>query len=529
MHFKNLKDLGVSVKLGVFLGAVTLITIISFGGVIYFTTIQKDDAAVVDAAGRNRMLSQRIAFLCERILKGQPVQQELNTAVVLLNTSLTALRDGGVAPGIAENRTLPPTDKSLLPALQTAEKEWLEFKARVDVILRSQVAGKDAAAGSKDLEALTYIESNSADLLATFNNLVKLYVTNADAKQRSLEVFLTTLLLLTIAIVTLAFYVVNRFITAPVNMIRKSSALLAQGDLSYEIKYNARDEIGLAAMNMQRMADNLETAATFAEKIGQGVFDHELQAAGENDRLSKALISMRDKLVQVSREDKNRNWSAQGLALFSDITRNNQDDIQKYYDEVVSKLVNYLGANQGAIFVVNEEDNSQYLELAAMYAWNKKRFLEKRIEPGQGITGQAWLEKELVHMKQLPDNYIRITSGLGEATPKSLLVVPLKLESDVLGILELASFLEFEPYQIEFIIKLAESIAATISVLRTGERTRKLLEQSQQQAEELRAQEEEMRQNMEEMQATQEEIARKEREYIGRIRELELAANRYQN
>jgi SMC interacting uncharacterized protein involved in chromosome segregation len=121
----------------------------------------------------------------------------------------------------------------------------------------------------------------------------------------------------------------------------------------------------------------------------------------------------------------------------------------------------------------------------------------------------------------MPDEYIRITSGLGDANPRALLLFPLKVDTEAYGIIELASFREYQPHEIEFVEKLGESIAATLASVRAGQKSRQLIEQFQQQTEEMRAQEEEMRQNMEELQATQEEVARKEHAYLERISELE--------
>lgn len=142
------------------------------------------------------------------------------------------------------------------------------------------------------------------------------------------------------------------------------------------------------------------------------------------------------------------------------------------------------------------------------YAYEKRKFIAKTLEIGEGLVGQCFLEKEVIYMTQVPENYVKITSGLGEALPRSILIVPLIHDNKAVGVMELASFNTFESYRIEFVKKIATNIASAYNNICVNEHTKQLLHESQLQAETLKAQEEEMRQNMEELTASQEELRR---------------------
>jgi len=282
------------------------------------------------------------------------------------------------------------------------------------------------------------------------------------------------------------------------------------------------DEIGGMVGHIEEMIHGMKEKAIFAEKIGQGKYDSAFELLSEEDSMGISLVKMRDNLKKSAEDDSKRSWAAEGIAKFSGILRNNNNDSQALFDETISNLVRYVGANQGGLFIVNEENaDDVHLELIAFYAYERKKYTERRIEVGEGLIGQCYLEGEYIYMTDVPQNYVHITSGLGEATPTSVLIAPLKVNDQIYGIVEFASFKPFEDYQIDFVIKLGENIASTISSSKINQKTQKLLENSKIQTEELRAQEEEMRQNMEELQATQEEMERKERDYKNRISALE--------
>jgi putative methionine-R-sulfoxide reductase with GAF domain len=227
-------------------------------------------------------------------------------------------------------------------------------------------------------------------------------------------------------------------------------------------------------------------------------------------------MEMKEKLRDAAKlqeekriEEEKRSWANEGLAKLNEILRK-QDDVAELSYQIISYLINYMNANQGGIFIRNNDDpNNITLELQSFYAFNRRKFIKKTFELGEGLVGNCAIEKKRVHITEIPDNYIQITSGLGGSNPKSLVLVPMKLEDEVLGVIEIASFNNFEDYQIDFLEQASLSIASSLNMAETNKRTSELLEKTQQQAEEMSAQEEEMRQNMEELQATQEESTRR--------------------
>ncbi len=269
-----------------------------------------------------------------------------------------------------------------------------------------------------------------------------------------------------------------------------------------------------------RLIQNLQKAAAFIKQIAQGNYavhweglNEDNQADNQNN-LTGALVQMREQMKAVKQEDQQRLWTTEGLSKVAEITRTHQQDVQELADELLSYLVNYTAANQGSLFFLQEDILGELsLSLAACYAYDKKKHAEKTVKPGQGLVGQTFLEKKTLHLKRVPPDYVQITSGLGEATPTALLVVPLTFNGQVLGILEAASFQPFAAHQITFLETVGEVIASAVATVRMNAQTQQLLAQSQEGTEALRAQEEEMRQNMEELQATQEEMQRKAQEY----------------
>jgi hypothetical protein len=235
----------------------------------------------------------------------------------------------------------------------------------------------------------------------------------------------------------------------------------------------------------------------------------------------KKLEQSLEEVQQARLEDERRNRIAIGIAEITAMMRQ-ETEHEMIFDKLISAIVKYVKANQGALHVVEgNSEEEKYILLKSLYAYDKKKFVEQRTEIGQGLLGQCYLEKEKIILKKVPNQYIQITSGLGEITASFVVIQPMLINESVEGFLEIAAFKPLEDFEIGFLEKLSENIASFIKNNRTNFRTKILLEESRQQAELMKAQEDDMRQNVEEMQAFQEDMQRSTQEYINRIQELE--------
>ncbi len=341
------------------------------------------------------------------------------------------------------------------------------------------------------------------------------------------QVITIVLAILSVMVGLIAYFITRRNIVDPIKYINNVFVKLGTGELPSEQNYPFKnDEIGEMADSADKLVTGLRETSRFAENIGKGNYQASFEPLSNNDVLGNALLEMRDNLAKVAEEDRRRNWSTTGLALFGELVGKKATDLKNLSDLIISNLVKYVEANQGGLFIVEDIDEHDreepYMSLASCYAWDSKKYLEQRVYRGDGLTGQAWQEGSTIRLTEIPHDYVMITSGLGKANPSSLLIVPLKLNEEVFGVVELASFNVFEDYEVKFVENIAESIASAIASVKTTERTNRLLDESTMMTEQMKSQEEEMRQNMEELQATQEstEKAQYEASEVNELLEL---------
>ncbi len=447
------------------------------------------------------------------------IQENTATAISPLTTqedlfSLGDLDLGGLDGGLDDLGDLDlPLDENTTTIIPSINYQKMEYQ--FDNVLNGSIVAD-----------VNFIIRNTEKLILLNRNLENSLSTRLHYDQIRLRYWMIALFLINAIVIGLGYWFVVTTSLHPLLKIRRLINRLAAGDLSHTFLAHSHDEVGSLIQDLSRFSQGLEHITGFANQVGKGNFDETFTVRSKKDTLGYALLEMRDDLKQNAEEDKRRNWSNEGAAKFSDILRQHAQDMQALSYQLISNLVHYLGANQGGIYSLEgQNEEKTFLVLKAAYAYNKQKFIKQSIPIQQGLLGQAVMEKGHLYFNQISNDYIRLTSGLGEATPNYLLIVPLISNEEVHGVIEIASFKAIEEYQLAFVIKLSESIAATLSNVRSNERTKNLLEESQMYSEQMRTQEEEMRQNMEELTTTQEELERIQGDLKERLVNYESVVN----
>lgn len=323
--------------------------------------------------------------------------------------------------------------------------------------------------------------------------------------QTLIIVLVTTGIALVIILVISSFLV--RIIVPPVNKVVRFLAEFASGKFPDIVLEDGGDEIGTMAKEINKLKTNLVEATAFAEDMGQGNFHVDFKA---KDALGQSLLKMNTSFRKSKELEDERKFISEGLAKLNTILRQQTNTLEELGDNVLYCIIKYLGIQVGALYTVEKNNDDVELKMEACYAYDRKKFIQQSFQPGEGIVGQAYVEAEPIHLIEIPDDYMKIRSGLGDTPPGSVYATPLVHNDTIVGILEFASIQPITPNQIQFIEEASNAIASDLSTQKVNKETRRLLDETQKRTEQMQAQEEELRQNMEELQATQENVVRSE-------------------
>jgi CheY-like chemotaxis protein/HAMP domain-containing protein/putative methionine-R-sulfoxide reductase with GAF domain len=336
-----------------------------------------------------------------------------------------------------------------------------------------------------------------------------------EAINKSLLTNTTLAIAVLILIVTLVVLMIKEIVSS-ISRIRIAAERMTSGEVDFNVDVSSKDEIGDLAASFNRMIFVTKEYAQVADVIGKGEYNMDVPIRSNSDTLGKALNYMKNNLLKLSVENEARTWLLTGSSELNDRMRGDKELLVLAQD-IVNQLTTYLRAQIGAIYL---RENGQ-LSLVGSYAFHSRKGNASTFDLGQGFIGQSALEKKTIVFNEIPDTYIKINSGLGNAVPKNIIVFPFLHENDVKGVIEIGSAREFTDLDMQFLQMVGDNIGIAINGAQSRDQLKQLLEETQRQAEELEVQQEELRQSNEELQSKTELLEKSEAELKTQQEELQ--------
>jgi signal transduction histidine kinase/CheY-like chemotaxis protein len=381
-----------------------------------------------------------------------------------------------------------------------------------------------------------------ADLLSTLIESHQQRMENLrDAAIRAQQHAAWIITFLTTIVGLIALILITRLtqqLTKPLMLINSHLKALSQGKLIKEaLAYQTRDEIGEIVRSAQQLKEGIKTTIAQAHAIAAGNYDTEIKRLSKDDQLGQALIDMTKALQQAAVQKVRQDWIKTGQTQLNDCISGEQNIIH-LAENIINFLTPYLEAQIGAFYLYQtaaEATHTSYLKMIASHAYIWRSHSVYEFKLGEGIVGQAGLERKPFVITKAPPNYIAISSGLGEAAPASILVAPFLYENQLKGVIELATFTTFSELHLEFLTQVLPGMAIAVNTAESRTQMQVLLDKSQAQAEILQSQQlelqqsndklikqtEELQHQSEELQAQQEELRQINEELEIRTRDLE--------
>jgi len=335
------------------------------------------------------------------------------------------------------------------------------------------------------------------------------------------------------ALLLLAF-VVSGFIAKNfVSPLKEITEVLRKLALGVSMRLEAGEGFGKAEIGEIRravadLASNQEQVKAFSIQIGQGNLAATFRPRSDQDEMGKALLKMRDQLKKLKDAEQQQSWISQNMATINELIRDS-NGIKAMADGICPIIAEAVGVQQVWLFISKAGHSAQgegaVLNLAASYAWGKRKYMQKELMPGEGLVGQAFIEQIPTYLETVPEGYTQINSGLGETAPGFVGILPLVSEDVSVGVLEVAAFEPLAQYKLDFLERVSQTLASAVIAGQHFEANQAISDGAKNREALLEEQEERLLRTNEELMMAKETFDKKEAEYLAAIRSLEEQLN----
>jgi len=248
--------------------------------------------------------------------------------------------------------------------------------------------------------------------------------------------------------------------------------------------------------NLNRLIDYLKEIAEATKQLSKGNYDIEIKPLSPNDVINYNLNILKNNLAQRHKEELEhkkleqiRAWRNKGVELFIDIIGFKTEDLHEWAYNILKTSVEYLNAVQGGFFILEKDDSGEdYFNLIACYAFNEEKIVTRKVPADSGFFAKIYKTYKILYVEEIPEDYLVISTALGEVKPNTVVLVPLVFNNQLLGAIELDSFNKFEQYQLEFLEEISRHISSSLSTWKITQETKRLLEKTQRQTKQIEEQ-----------------------------------------
>ncbi|MEU3936238.1 HAMP domain-containing protein [Streptomyces sp. NPDC029044] len=278
--------------------------------------------------------------------------------------------------------------------------------------------------------------------------------------------------------------------------------------------------------NVNELAGNLTRQVRAIAEVTSAVAEGDLtrsinvEASGEVAELKDNINSMVESLRETTRANQEQDWLKTNLARISSLMQGHRD-LPVVAELIMDELVPLVSAQYGAFYLAEDGDDGPELRLVGSYGYPEESSRPSRIAFGRTLVGQAARSRRTIMVEELPDGYVTISSGLGQVVPSALVLLPIVVEGQVLGVIELASVTRFTQIHRDFLAQLMETIGVNVNTIVANARTDELLVESQRLTVELQARSTELQVQQEELQRSNAELEEKASLLVAQNRDIE--------
>ncbi len=324
----------------------------------------------------------------------------------------------------------------------------------------------------------------------------------AELKQAlAAAVIVSTLLLLLILIIFV--FVINQGI----NTVQQRIYQLTLGQLADPIPLTETYSINLAKL-VNQLIERYKKLYSLTEAFKSENYDIEIKPASPNDVVFNNIIIIKQNLIkakqtqlEIERQEKIRSWRNQGLEKIIALLSFGDKDIKDWAFDVLRTLVDYIEGFQGGFYIINEENNEKFFELLTCYAFNEEKIIHKKFPVYSGIFAKIYKDPKLLYIQNIPEEYYPINTVLGEVSPKSLILLPLIYQTELIGAIEIDFLVpEIEEFKLNFLEEISTHISSSITSWKISQETSKLLAKYEKQTKELQEKEKSLEQKIQELQ-----------------------------